>query len=665
MREYYYIALTGRDLTGTEIAPSKEDRDAYFARTFRGLGHQMHLIEDIAQPDHVRNDSHIVDSLFENNLYGSYYLEAWAAKKFPKIEDLKDFAPNPILPSLSFDTSNDALVPITQLIDTDQYNGASPSTSLSQGLAEYTNANFFSDDTIFAAERYSAGDEHYFPYPKRSSTDLDDYISGTKLSETIIDEDGNEYTNTWISKVSDGEIIDHFITPSYLTDLTYFIFGEGSLYYSTFYRDEKCHEDYATQLIPKAVGYSAELLNYFFRGEIGIVHMSHNKSITITNLSSEKMVGTFRLYYDAADGTRKSIRDDSWSMPLEAGKTTIEYTYTEPNDLGEERRYIMVFKGQLGNESEAVVGKVWHDNNELLVYVKSIEVSDPIFLINFYYGFCHGGTFNYLSLSPEQVKERFMYNGGGSISSYFTKVTYELGILGKDVSEITSVNLSGVAGMFRTGNSTYCQDLREEIYQTITVKIGQNIWSTTSSKADYPREIYGRTQAHVTVSMSLSNGEQIDFVLTDDHAPTYKKLCDLPMAECANRDHIAVLETHFSFPSSPVVLHNNGFDLEPDFTFEIGGYSETTRQDFDTEFYPCEDIDGNIAGYLDVPSGEELIVDGPSLTKGITETYRWYRDEYLPDTLTNAPSISTTGYVEKMTTNGDAIKTFYIVNTPY
>jgi hypothetical protein len=172
VREYYYIALTGRNLTGTEVALSKEDRNAYFARIFKGLGHQMHLIEDIAQPDHVRNDSHIVDSLFERNLLGSYYMEAWAAKKFPKIEDLKAFAPNPILPNVSFGTSHDGLVPITQLIDTDQYNGSSPSTSLSQGLAEYTNANFFSDNTIFAAERYSPGDEHYFPYPKRSSTDL-------------------------------------------------------------------------------------------------------------------------------------------------------------------------------------------------------------------------------------------------------------------------------------------------------------------------------------------------------------------------------------------------------------------------------------------------------------------------------------------------------------
>src|SRR3990170_3477779 len=375
MREYYYIALTGRDLTGTEIALAKEDRDACFAQTFRGLGHH-HLIEDIAQPDHVRNDSHIVDSLFENNLYGSYYLEAWAAKKFPKIEDLKAFAPNPILPSVSFDTSHDGLVPITQLIDTDQYNGSSPSTSLSQGLAEYTNANFFSDDTIFAAERYSAGDEHYFPYPKRSSTDLDAYISGTKLPETIIDEDGNEYTNTWISKVADGETIDHFIASGYLTDLTYYIFGEGSLYYSTFYRDEKCHEDYATQLIPKAVGYSAGLLNYFFRGELEVVKNTYSDSITITNNSSEDMDGTFTLYYDAADDARKPVSDGSWSLVLESGSTSDELSFTEPTDLGEDERYILVFEGTLGSESHAVAGKIGFCSEEFKLAAHDVAKDD-------------------------------------------------------------------------------------------------------------------------------------------------------------------------------------------------------------------------------------------------------------------------------------------------
>ena len=34
--------------------------------------------------------------------------------------------------------------------------------------------------------------------------------------------------------------------------------------------DKGCHEDYANKLIPKAIGYSAGVMNYFFRGTLEI-----------------------------------------------------------------------------------------------------------------------------------------------------------------------------------------------------------------------------------------------------------------------------------------------------------------------------------------------------------------------------------------------------------
>jgi hypothetical protein len=162
------------------------------------------------------------------------------------------------------------LVPSALFIDTDQYNGTSPSASFSQGLAEYTNANFFSDDTIFTFERYSPDDRHYFPYPRKTSTDISSYLAGLKSSETFTDLDGSIETGTWISKVSDGETVAHLVKSALFSRAIYNIFGEGELFYSLLYREEKCFEDYASLLIARAVGYSAGLLNYFFRGNIAI-----------------------------------------------------------------------------------------------------------------------------------------------------------------------------------------------------------------------------------------------------------------------------------------------------------------------------------------------------------------------------------------------------------
>jgi hypothetical protein len=42
--------------------------------------------------------------------------------------------------------------------------------------------------------------------------------------------------------------------------------------YRTFFLDELCHQDYAEKIVPRAVGYSAALLDYFFRGTLSIRH---------------------------------------------------------------------------------------------------------------------------------------------------------------------------------------------------------------------------------------------------------------------------------------------------------------------------------------------------------------------------------------------------------
>jgi len=257
-RIFFYNALTKN---------SDAERQAYFAQTFRGLGHQMHLIQDASQPDHVRNDAHPLS----RNQTGRLNIEPWAAGESGFINSL---AATPQMPTLSLDPSgysldpsyhNLNLTPVALFVDTDQYHGTSPSTSLSQGLAEYTNANFASVHTIFAEEKQT-DDIHYFPYPRKSSTDIQDYISQNKLPETKVAEDGVGDTGFWIKKTGDGAVIEHFVKPTYLTD-----FLQGTtLYNKTFYQDSECYKDYAKLLIPRAVGYSAGLLNYFFRGTLEI-----------------------------------------------------------------------------------------------------------------------------------------------------------------------------------------------------------------------------------------------------------------------------------------------------------------------------------------------------------------------------------------------------------
>lgn len=60
-REAMYRALTGRSNNGKPVAPKQEDRNKYWATTFRALGDVVHLVQDMAQPQHTRNDAHVGD----------------------------------------------------------------------------------------------------------------------------------------------------------------------------------------------------------------------------------------------------------------------------------------------------------------------------------------------------------------------------------------------------------------------------------------------------------------------------------------------------------------------------------------------------------------------------------------------------------------------------
>ncbi len=132
-REYYYSALTSQIET---------DRQANFTKTFKGVGHISHLIQDSAQPAHVRNDIHPLDDR------GDWPQFEYWAKNSKNQTAVSSFMSNPVFPSVFLNTLVGGYIPITQFWDTDQYNGSNPPSGTAIGISEYTNANFLSEDTI-------------------------------------------------------------------------------------------------------------------------------------------------------------------------------------------------------------------------------------------------------------------------------------------------------------------------------------------------------------------------------------------------------------------------------------------------------------------------------------------------------------------------------------
>lgn len=327
VRDYFYKALTSID---------KITREKNFSETFRGLGQLMHLVEDLSVPEHTRDDGH----------YLLYNYEKWV-KNNPGI--ISQYIPIYFDSSAIGNLNPLASVPIANLFDTNQYNGTNPNITIYNniGLSEYTNSHFLSPDTMFI---------NAFPYPSWSSV--------VEYDEVIDPTTGK--VRTYIKKLGYGEIIDEKI--GYGEAIQHLAAGKWFYKYLPpdlkrfgLKLDKTVYADYAKKLIPRAVGYSAGLLNYFFRGDINM--LPDNESgygYVIENNTDEDMSGTFELWYD--DKNDERIKIQSWNLNINkkssgSNKST-NITFTPPADAKEPCKYILVFKGQMGQEQDAVVGKI-------------------------------------------------------------------------------------------------------------------------------------------------------------------------------------------------------------------------------------------------------------------------------------------------------------------
>lgn len=129
-RNHYFNAV---------VSTNKRFREFNAARLFYDLGHIVHLVQDMAQPEHVRNDQHLPHTnffLFDNGLDASLY-EEWGQANIGGDGSLIDFGgyPTVALPNYAsyFHTSDLGL------------NGQ----PRGRGLADYANRNFVTQDTNY------------------------------------------------------------------------------------------------------------------------------------------------------------------------------------------------------------------------------------------------------------------------------------------------------------------------------------------------------------------------------------------------------------------------------------------------------------------------------------------------------------------------------------
>jgi hypothetical protein len=390
-KKLYYTALTGdaRDInenveimrdghslfnstvpTGTNI--SQEERERFYAWTLQALGHTLHLIQDASVPAHTRNDLHGILEPFESwtyknreyLLYDEEGLEPWT---------FWNLNPSIKVPDVFIDASKllNATTP--------------PITDLNQGLAEYSHANFLSADTVF-----SDGN------PNSISTihglaDVEIADLGNLVFKEDREIDSETYSFYYVK--NNTAQIDHFALCGIAWHIKQMEFMSGQMPDTNILftvDDPKVNEDYGSKLVPRAVGYSAGLLDYFFRGQIEVLALtpfSENdgfglrlriKNVTPTQEAMIKgdeqpfsLIWRYTPEGANPDGSEDAFVTATSYTCREGNCDEIQYgdnvviDFYFPWDDGIEIYelaenlidYTLVFKGTLGVEESAVIGK--------------------------------------------------------------------------------------------------------------------------------------------------------------------------------------------------------------------------------------------------------------------------------------------------------------------
>ena len=250
-REVLYRALTGkgRNASGDEFdaAPTQADRNKYWATLFRALGDIVHLIQDMGQPQHTRNDQHagkFPEFLTGHKSVYEAYLDCRATGgQFEYIDNYQDYYIDSCYPLTYGDYPTPVFARYADYFATRDGSG--------RGLAEYSNRNFFTFGTNLGSNNYPSPSNNRGVYDEEAFLQFDTL----GFQRTVRFLRGN------VTDTQTGATNNIRLTTESAFD--YFL-GTARSYSLNVYN----YDDQAALLIPRAVAYSAGIIDYFFRGRI-------------------------------------------------------------------------------------------------------------------------------------------------------------------------------------------------------------------------------------------------------------------------------------------------------------------------------------------------------------------------------------------------------------
>ena len=321
-----------------------------FGRMFEILGRVIHHVEDMAQPQHTRNDLHIPPGYpFGSAIRAAYELTTEHTYGYGT-EDVDANVIQQNLDGLEIARARELWM------TTDE--GVGPAAG--RGISQYSNGNFVTQgtnfqgvDRIYAASGgillIDAGTDPNYVLPSGSAATLTAVTYGQEINdvpedvEIPISQPPPDAVINWVGTDDLDALLGQTSRNLFTSKLALNAGDLAGLAVSAelpggFTLGNGNFVEARRRLLPKAVAYSAALLNYFFRGTIlsdrtpalrfslGSFGFGNNvlgggpASMTLRNASNEDLHGgKLQVFYDTAGGTRALLGEKG--IDIRAGKT--------------------------------------------------------------------------------------------------------------------------------------------------------------------------------------------------------------------------------------------------------------------------------------------------------------------------------------------------------
>lgn len=337
--------------------PTETERKKNFGLTFQTLGQIIHHLQDMAQPQHVRNEQHLDNpkeflGIIPNPFYNPSLYEDYTKNKSNNL-------PFDEYDAVSFDKARKYWV------------------GGGKGLAEFTNLNFVSAGTNYKYRQGVPSPNSEYPSPALAETTTENIQTlfaeiGAPLPK---DQFGNNITGeitfygNWITdgligttfnqrssslSIFDAELIKYNKTVSTTNSAGQVVLTDRQFTLNRFNFDA-AHKF----LIPRAVGYSAGLVNFFFRGRLVIKDTQFYGNalhIVVANASgaaNSLKNGAFSLYYDTEDDIRKKLTitaGGAVNSVADEEMQTISAVVPVDFDVTKNTTLTLIFNGDIGSE---------------------------------------------------------------------------------------------------------------------------------------------------------------------------------------------------------------------------------------------------------------------------------------------------------------------------